>query len=178
MTTQKKKNTYSSSSPAVAQAAQILLALGRHPGDGMNLTDICKQVGIHKSKGFSILNALTQYDFISKDSQTKSYSLGPAFYYLPQAVHYHQNNPYEALWGDVLNPFVPPLHYEEGLSELLATRKTFWYITCNTGASLPLFRALGDVQGWDRWEPSGPRVVAFETYSPIMFKAQKYVLRE
>ncbi|MBN2390104.1 MAG: glycosyltransferase family 39 protein [Anaerolineae bacterium] len=104
-----------------------------------------------------------------------SYSLGPAFYYWPQAVHYHQNNPYEGRYGDVLNPFVPPLHYEKDLPELLAAHKTFWYITCNTGASLPIFNVLQGVQGW---EPSGPRVIALEQYSPIMFTAQKYVYKE
>ncbi|MEW5868576.1 MAG: glycosyltransferase family 39 protein [Chloroflexota bacterium] len=106
-----------------------------------------------------------------------SYSLGPAFYYWPQAVHYHQNNPYEARWGDVLNSFVPPLHYEKDLPELLAAHKTFWYITSNTGGSLPIFEVLQGVQGWERWELSGPRVVAQEQYSPIMFKAQKYVYK-
>jgi hypothetical protein len=84
-------------------------------------------------------------------------------------------NPYEARWGDVLNPFVPPLHYERDLPELLATHKTFWYITCNTGASLPIWEVLQWAQGW---EPSGPRVIILEHYSPIMFTAQKYVYKE
>jgi hypothetical protein len=103
-----------------------------------------------------------------------SYSLGPAFYYWPQAVHYYQNNPIEAQWGDVLNPFVPPLHYEKDLPELLATHKTFWYITCN-GASLPINEVLQGAQGW---EPSGPPASALEHYSPIMFTARKYVHKE
>jgi 4-amino-4-deoxy-L-arabinose transferase-like glycosyltransferase len=101
-----------------------------------------------------------------------SYSLGPAVYYWPEAVHYYQNNPYEAPWGNVLNPFVPPLHYEKGLWELLATRKTFWYITCNTGASLPINKVLLGAPGW---EPSGIPVRAVEPYSPIIFSAQKFV---
>jgi 4-amino-4-deoxy-L-arabinose transferase-like glycosyltransferase len=101
-----------------------------------------------------------------------SYSLGPAFFYWPQAVHYYQNNQYEARWGDVLNPFVPPLHYEKDLPELLATHKTFWYITCNSGASLPIDIVLQGAQGW---EPSGPPVRALEHYPPIMFSARKYV---
>ena len=101
-----------------------------------------------------------------------SYSLGPAFYYWPKAVHYYQNNPYEARWGDVLDPFVPPLHYEKDLPELLATHSSFWYITCNTGASLPIEIVL---QGTPGWEPSGMPVSVYEPYSPIHFKAQKYV---
>ncbi len=104
-----------------------------------------------------------------------SYSLGPAFYYWPQAVHYYQNNPIEAQWGDVLNPFVPPLHYEKDLPELLSTHTTFWYITCNTGASLPINAVLQGAQGW---MPVGIFVRAVEPDSPIYFKAQKYVRDE
>jgi DNA-binding IclR family transcriptional regulator len=43
----------------------------------MKLSDICRQIGVHKSKGHSILNTLGQFDFIEKDPQTKFYSLGP-----------------------------------------------------------------------------------------------------
>lgn len=100
-----------------------------------------------------------------------SYSLGPAFYYWPQAVHYYHNNPIEAQWGQVLNPLVPPLHYDKDLTELLETHKTFWYITCNTGASLPIDQVLQGAQGWVR---SGLPVRAIEHYSPVMFTAQKY----
>jgi 4-amino-4-deoxy-L-arabinose transferase-like glycosyltransferase len=107
-----------------------------------------------------------------------SYSLGPAFYYWPQAVHYHQNNPFEGRYGDVLNPLVPPLHYETDLPELLATHKTFWYISCNTGASLPIFEVLQGAEGWERWVPSGPRVTAVTPYSSVMFTAQKYEYKE
>jgi hypothetical protein len=103
-----------------------------------------------------------------------SYSLGPAFYYWPQAVHYYQNNPIEAQWGDVLNPFVPPLHYEKDLPKLLAAHKTFWYITCN-GASLPIDKVL---QGAPGWEPWGMPVRILEPYSPIIFKAQMFIYIE
>ncbi len=78
MTREKKKSTYTSSSPAVEQAAQVLLCLGKNLSGEMTLTEICSQVGIHKSKGFSILNALNQHDFVIKDNDTKAYSLGPA----------------------------------------------------------------------------------------------------
>lgn len=42
----------------------------------MKLTDICTAVGIHKSKGYSILNTLQKFGFIHKDPATKTYSLG------------------------------------------------------------------------------------------------------
>lgn len=72
------KQIKSSSSPAVEQASEILLCLGRSSGTEMNLTDICRTVSIHNSKGFSILNALCRYGIVVKDSRTKTYSLGPA----------------------------------------------------------------------------------------------------
>jgi uncharacterized protein (DUF2141 family) len=104
-----------------------------------------------------------------------SYSLGPSFYYWPEAAHYHHSNPVEAQWGQVLNPLVPPLHNDKDLTELLATHKTFWYITCNTGASLPIDQVLQGARGWAR---SGSPVSAIEHYSPVMFTAQKYVYSE
>lgn len=42
----------------------------------MNLTEICKIVGIHKSKGYSILNTLQRFGFVQKDQTGKTYSLG------------------------------------------------------------------------------------------------------
>jgi DNA-binding IclR family transcriptional regulator len=84
MTSEKKKNTYCPMSPAVEQAAQLLLCLGKNKDRDMGLTKICKKIGIHKSKGYSILNALAQYDLITKDDQTKTYCLGPALMPLAQ----------------------------------------------------------------------------------------------
>jgi 4-amino-4-deoxy-L-arabinose transferase-like glycosyltransferase len=101
-----------------------------------------------------------------------SYSLGPAFYYLPQAVHYYQNIRYEAHWGYVLKPFVPPLHYETDLPELLASHKTFWYIICSDGASEPIDQVLRGAVGW---LPVGMPVRVLEPYSPVFFWAEKYV---
>jgi len=77
VTTEKKKSKYSPTSPAVEQAVQLLLCLGKNKNNDMGLTTICKEIGIHKSKGYSILNALAQYDLITKNSRTKTYCLGP-----------------------------------------------------------------------------------------------------
>lgn len=76
MTLESKKSIYSPTSPAVEQAAQLLLCLGKT--SDMGLTAICNEIGIHKSKGYSILNALARYNLVTKDSRTKAYSLGPA----------------------------------------------------------------------------------------------------
>jgi len=86
MPKKKKKSVYRPTSPAVEQAAQLLLCIGKASAGHMSLTEICKQIGIHKSKGYSILNALGQYDLISRDSDTKAYSLGPALIPLGRKV--------------------------------------------------------------------------------------------
>jgi DNA-binding IclR family transcriptional regulator len=86
MTQEKKKSTYQPASPAVEQAARLLLCLGKNKGNDLCLTAICNQIGIHKSKGYGILNALARYDLITKDSTTKTYSLGPALMPLAQKV--------------------------------------------------------------------------------------------
>jgi IclR family transcriptional regulator, acetate operon repressor len=75
---EKTKSTYNPASPAVAQAAQILMFLGNTSGHDPGVSEICNAVGIHKSKGFSILNTLAGCDFVTKDPRTKTYRLGPA----------------------------------------------------------------------------------------------------
>ena len=79
---QNRKSDYSSLVPAVQQAAQILMTMSNGRNARMNLTEICKQVGIHKSKGYSILNTLQQFGFIVRDPDNKTYSLGPALLHL------------------------------------------------------------------------------------------------
>jgi DNA-binding IclR family transcriptional regulator len=72
--------------PAVQQGARILLCLANSPTFKMRLTDICHRVGIHKSKGYSILSTLKNFGFVEKDPQTKTYSLGPALIFLSGKV--------------------------------------------------------------------------------------------
>lgn len=79
--------------PAVQQGAHILICLAKSPTFKMRLTDICDQVGIHTSRGYSILNTLKKFGFVEKDPQTKTYSLGPALIFLSGRVldnMYHQ----------------------------------------------------------------------------------------
>ncbi|MBN1255342.1 MAG: IclR family transcriptional regulator [Deltaproteobacteria bacterium] len=84
--TNKSKTGYAPLVPAVQQASQILLCLAKNQTFKMRLTDICQQVGIHKSKGYSILHTLKNFGFIEKDPQTKTYSLGPALIFLSGRV--------------------------------------------------------------------------------------------
>jgi DNA-binding IclR family transcriptional regulator len=79
-------STYKPIVPAVDQASKLLICLGNNSGPNMTLTQICKSLGIHKSKGYSILHTLMQFDFISKDSEAKTYSLGPGLLTLAKNV--------------------------------------------------------------------------------------------
>jgi DNA-binding IclR family transcriptional regulator len=102
----KEKSVYKPLTPAVEQAAQVLLCLGESPYFKMRLTEICNQVGIHKSKGHSILNTLKQFGFVERDPQAKTYSLGPALIFLSRHV---LDNLY---YPDIVAPFLDDLAKE------------------------------------------------------------------
>ncbi len=80
------KTRYSYLVPAVEQAARILATLARHDSGRMTLTEICQTVGIHNSKGFSILNTLKRFALVQKDPTSKTYSLGMGLIFLSQRV--------------------------------------------------------------------------------------------
>ncbi len=80
------KPDYSSLVPAVEQASRILIALAQAPGGKMTLTEICTAVGIHKSKGYSILNTLQHFAFVQRSAQGKTYSLGPGLLFLSSKI--------------------------------------------------------------------------------------------
>lgn len=81
-----EKSAYKPLVPAVEQASKILICLGDSPNFKMSLTAICRQVGVHKSKGYSILNTLRQFGFIEKDPQNKTYFLGSSLIFLSRNV--------------------------------------------------------------------------------------------
>jgi DNA-binding IclR family transcriptional regulator len=80
------KTTYTPLVPAVEQAARLLICLGGSSEPTLTVTQICSKLEIHKSKGFSILQTLMQFDFITKDPATKTYSLGPGLMMLAKNV--------------------------------------------------------------------------------------------
>jgi len=82
---------YSPIVPAVDQAGKILLCLGRGGRSRWTLTEICREVGIYKSKGYSILTTLMQFGFVEKDPQSKTYSLGPGLLSLSRFVLDHMD---------------------------------------------------------------------------------------
>jgi DNA-binding IclR family transcriptional regulator len=70
----------------VEQAAKILFCLREDAHFRMTLTDICRQVGIFKSKGFSILKTLNQFGLVDKGPQTKTYYLWHNLIFLSRHV--------------------------------------------------------------------------------------------
>jgi DNA-binding IclR family transcriptional regulator len=100
------KSPFKPSVPAVEQASRILFCLGESPSFKMSLTEICGQVGIYKSKGYSILNTLKQFGLIEKDLQTKNYSLGPGLIFLSRSVLDNLNYP------EIVAPFLETLAKE------------------------------------------------------------------
>ncbi len=81
-----RKSSYQPIVPAVEQACRLLLCLGKDSDFRRGLTEVSREVGIHKSKGFSILNTLHQFGFVEKDLQSKTYSLGPGLLFLSRHV--------------------------------------------------------------------------------------------
>jgi DNA-binding IclR family transcriptional regulator len=104
----KPKSEYTGLVPAVDQASRILICLARSPAFKMNLTDICKTVGIHKSKGFSILNTLQKYGLAHKDPLGKTYSLGFGLISLSRKVLDNLN--YESIAGPYLEDLAKRTH--------------------------------------------------------------------
>jgi DNA-binding IclR family transcriptional regulator len=69
------KNTYQV--PAVEQAIRVMLCLADSGSNPKSLTDICREVGIHRSKAFSILSTLNEYGLVKKNPKRRGYVLGP-----------------------------------------------------------------------------------------------------
>lgn len=57
--------------PAVGQTSRVLLCLAGARSSHMSLIEICAQVGIHKSKAFSILFTLQKLGLVPRSSDGK-----------------------------------------------------------------------------------------------------------
>ncbi len=71
-----QKSTYIERVPAADQAVRILFCLADNAPHRLRLADICQQVGINKSKGYSLLNTLAHHGLVRKDPRSKTYALG------------------------------------------------------------------------------------------------------
>ena len=72
--------------PAVEQAIRVLLCLAGSKSSHMSLTEICEDVGIHKSKAFGILHTLHQFNLVQIRGRKKGYALGTGLIALSRKV--------------------------------------------------------------------------------------------
>jgi len=72
--------------PAVEQASRVLFCLAGAGTFYMSLIEICAQVGIHKSKAFSILETLQRFGLVQRNTDGKGYALGPGLVSLSRKV--------------------------------------------------------------------------------------------
>lgn len=63
--------------PAVEQALRILFHMARAESAHVTLTEICTELGIHKSTAFGILRTLQKFGVVQTGGRGKGYSLGP-----------------------------------------------------------------------------------------------------
>jgi DNA-binding IclR family transcriptional regulator len=119
---QKKKSGYLQVVPAVDEAARLLICLSQSPSGKMNLTDICQNLGIYKSKGYSLLNTLQKHGFVKKNPEGKTYSLGIGLIPLSRRVLDSLN------YNDLVAPFLETLTREThstALFGLVSGKDTF-----------------------------------------------------
>lgn len=72
--------------PAVEQAARVLFCLAGNSASQMSLPEICSQVGIHKSKAYSILQTMQRFGLVQRYGDRKGYALGPGLITLSRKV--------------------------------------------------------------------------------------------
>lgn len=72
--------------PAVDQAVQVMFCLAANRSSQMTLLEICAEVGIVKSKAYSILQTLNKSGLVQRHSDKKGYSLGPGLITLSRKV--------------------------------------------------------------------------------------------
>lgn len=72
--------------PAVEQASKLLFCLAENNSPQMTLPEICAQIGIHKSKAYSILLTLQKFGLVQRFSDRKGYALGPGLISLSRKV--------------------------------------------------------------------------------------------
>ncbi|WP_025321218.1 IclR family transcriptional regulator [Deferrisoma camini] len=107
-------SSYTRRVPAVDQAVRVMLCLAQHPG--LPLTELCKRVGIHKSKGLAILNTLAAHGLVLRNDSSKTYTLGPGLLPLSRSVLDHSE------LRAVAGPYLEPLARATGGSAFLGLR--------------------------------------------------------
>jgi len=118
------KKNYTSVSPAVDQATEILKYLASDRQIQAGITDISKMIGISKSKAHGIVNALRNAGFVSRDDKSKFYSLGPDI--IPIGQRALENIDYQ----EVAKPFLEKLAQDTKCTALfgIITHKNLIFI--------------------------------------------------
>lgn len=70
----KKKSTYNPIVPALQQGLNVLACLAENQPN-MTIKEICEHLQISKSRAYTLLNTLKQYDYVRQDARNKTYSL-------------------------------------------------------------------------------------------------------
>jgi DNA-binding IclR family transcriptional regulator len=83
------RKSYQQSVPAADQAARILYFLAEAPEGRASLTEVCRHVGINKSKGLALLNTLKNSGLVIRSEYSKVYRLGPGLLVLSRALLEH-----------------------------------------------------------------------------------------
>ena len=72
--------------PALEQALRVMFHMADSGARHLSLTEICAEIGIHKSKAFSILHTLQKFGVVQRNIGGKGYSLGPGLITLSRKV--------------------------------------------------------------------------------------------
>jgi DNA-binding IclR family transcriptional regulator len=103
-----EKIRYTSLTPAVEQAAEIIKYIASSPKAKLSCTEISKALGINLSKTYVVLDALQKSGFVSKETDGKLYSLGFGLISIGQValerVKYH----------DAVQPYLTQIAGETG----------------------------------------------------------------
>ena len=65
-------------SPPTERVVAVLDFLARHPQDRFGVSELARRLGLSKPTCLGIVTALTEFDYLVRDSQDKTYRLGPA----------------------------------------------------------------------------------------------------
>ena len=98
---------------SVERAYNILMCAARNR-DGMKLSEISKDVGLHTSTTFHIVKSLVTLGCLSQDESTKRYRIGRSIFALAAACHAEQD------LIELVRPFVDQLSQATGESSHFA----------------------------------------------------------
>src|ERR1700754_2565215 len=65
-------------SPPTKRVVAVLDFLAGHPHDRFGVSELARRLGLSKPTCLGIVTALTESDYLVRDSQDKTYRLGPA----------------------------------------------------------------------------------------------------